>query len=69
MPRDISATVPTMKPCFIFLVTIGVVTLTAFGEELKLPGKIELIAGGGTAVEGKPAAECKLSQPFGITTA
>jgi type 1 glutamine amidotransferase len=27
---------------------------------------IELVAGGGKAVEGKPATECKLSQPFGI---
>lgn len=27
---------------------------------------IEVVAGGGTAVEGKPATECKISQPFGI---
>jgi streptogramin lyase len=28
--------------------------------------EIELIAGGGTAVEGAPARQCKISQPFGI---
>jgi DNA-binding beta-propeller fold protein YncE len=55
-----------MKPSFLFCVTVGVVTFATFGAELKLPRNIELIAGGGTAVEGKPAAECKLSQPFGI---
>lgn len=27
---------------------------------------IELVAGGGTAVEGKPATECRLSRPFGV---
>ena len=27
---------------------------------------IELVAGGGTAVEGQPATQCKISQPFGI---
>jgi DNA-binding beta-propeller fold protein YncE len=27
---------------------------------------LELVAGGGTAVEGQPATQCKISQPFGI---
>lgn len=27
---------------------------------------LELVAGGGTAVEGQPPTQCKLSQPFGI---
>lgn len=27
---------------------------------------IELVAGGGTAVEGRPATECRVTQPFGI---
>jgi len=27
---------------------------------------LELVAGGGIAVEGQPATQCKLSQPFGI---
>ncbi len=27
---------------------------------------LEIVAGGGTAVEGQPATQCKLSQPFGI---
>lgn len=30
------------------------------------PGVIEVFAGGGTAVEGRPAAECRVTQPFGI---
>jgi DNA-binding beta-propeller fold protein YncE len=28
--------------------------------------KIELVAGGGTSVEGAPASACRISQPFGI---
>jgi hypothetical protein len=33
---------------------------------LKMMCDLELVAGGGTAVEGQPATQCKLSQPFGI---
>ncbi len=28
--------------------------------------EIEVVAGGGTAVEGAPARQCKISQPFGV---
>ncbi len=30
------------------------------------PLRIEVVAGGGTAVEGHPATECRVTQPFGI---
>jgi DNA-binding beta-propeller fold protein YncE len=30
------------------------------------PHRIEVVAGGGTAVEGRPATECRVTQPFGI---
>ena len=44
---------------------------TKLAEPQQPPGyaasaTIEVVAGGGTAVEGKPATQCKISQPFGI---
>ncbi|MEY4482932.1 MAG: Serine/threonine-protein kinase PknD, partial [Verrucomicrobiota bacterium] len=46
------------------LVFLAVLTL-AF-DVAQASDQIELVAGGGAAVEGRPATECKLSQPFGI---
>jgi len=39
----------------------------AGAEFLRQPAAVvELVAGGGTAVEGRPATECRVTQPFGI---
>lgn len=35
-------------------------------REPVVPHRIEVVAGGGTAVEGRPATECRVTQPFGI---
>jgi len=55
---------------------LGVLAFAAVGlaaaaavaaDAVRLPGaRIELVAGGGTAVEGRPATECRVTQPFGI---
>ncbi len=55
-----------MKKTFLLALVASLLTTNAALNAAAGPDKIELFAGGGAAVEGKPATECKVSQPFGI---
>jgi len=49
-----------IKPCLALLAG------AMFAATAEASNTIELVAGGGVAVEGKPAVECKVIEPFGI---
>lgn len=51
----------TMKHTLTLLTALLLAPLTGLNG-----AQIEIVAGGGTAIEGKPATACKISQPFGI---
>ena len=55
-----------MKIASLLTLTALLLTPNAALHAATGPDQIELFAGGGTAVEGKSATECKVSQPFGI---
>lgn len=49
---------------YVKLFLLGIVSASLGGSAWA--ANIELVAGGGTAVENAPATQCKISQPFGI---
>lgn len=50
----------------LFWTIAGDIQITEARRNVVEDSTIEIVAGGGTAVEGKIATECKISQPFGI---
>ena len=55
-----------MKPTSLLTLAALLLTTTVALHAAAGSDRIELVAGGGAAVEGKPARDCKVSQPFGI---
>ena len=67
-PRNIVFQISRISLRSVARIIAGAAVLAAatFSSAAGVHDKVELFAGGGAAVEGKPAVACKLSEPFGI---